>query len=179
MRDLVLDWGGMSVSAGEQDNVERGAVLLLIPDVFFAVTVRNTVRRIGYDPHIFKTPDDLIVAADEHSAVLVVADLAAVTSPGEWSDIGDLASDGLPVLVFGSHKDVDGLRAAKNAGVTRVVSNGQFHREMPDLIQRYALAASCALADEPLDNDAPLGSLPPGMTDRLADDEPTGLIVES
>ncbi|HYI14239.1 MAG TPA: hypothetical protein VEX37_02535 [Thermomicrobiales bacterium] len=153
----------------EQHNDGGGPVLLLIPDVFFAVTVRNTVRRIGYEPHIVKLTDDLVVAAGEHQAVLAIVDLAAVHSTSEWDDIGDLVADGLPVLVFGSHKDVDGLRAAKSAGVTRVVSNGQFHREMAELIQRYALAASCALVQEPADVDEPLGSLPPGMSDNFAD----------
>lgn len=162
----------------EQEQIDSGPILLLIPDVFFAVTVRNTVRKIGFDPHILKTADSLIVAAGEHGAVLAVVDLAAVRSVNDWSDIGDLVDDGLPVLVFGSHKDVDGLRAARNAGVTRVVSNGQFHREMPDLIRRYALAASCVVADEPLDIEAPLGSLPPGMTVRLPVDEPEGAAIE-
>lgn len=162
----------------EQHTDEGGPILLLIPDVFFAVTVRNTVRRIGYDPHILKTADDLVVAAGEHQSVLAVIDLAAVRSAVEWSDINELVSDGLPVLVFGSHKDVDGLKAAKAAGVTRVVSNGQFHREMADLIQRYALAASCALAVEPLDIDAPLGSLPPGMADHVPDSEPAQATIQ-
>jgi hypothetical protein len=153
-----------------------GPVLLLVPDVFFAVTVRNTVRRIGYDPHILKQTDDLIVAAGEHRAVLAVVDLAAVRSESEWADIGDLVADGLPVLVFGSHKDVDGLRAAKAAGVTRVVSNGQFHREMPDLIKRYALAASCAVVEEPPDIDDSIGSLPPGMSEDHFDDRRTASV---
>jgi hypothetical protein len=154
-----------------------GPVLLLIPDVFFAVTVRNTVRRIGYDPHILKRTEDLMVAAGEHQAVLAVVDLAAVGAESEWDDIGDLVNDGLPVLVFGSHKDVDGLRAAKAAGVTRVVSNGQFHREMPDLIQRYALAAACALQEEHADIDEPIGSVPPGMSDEHFEDRRTASAI--
>ena len=157
---------------------DRGVILVLVPDVFFAVTVRNTIRRIGYDPHILKTTDDLVVSAGEHEAVLAIVDLAAVSADGEWGDIGDLVGDGLPVLVFGSHKDVDGLRAARSAGVTRVVSNGQFHREMPELIERYSLAASCALISEPLDDDLPLGSLPPGMGDHLSEPRHVAVAVE-
>jgi hypothetical protein len=166
-------------TAGLDDPRDAGGpVLLLIPDVFFAVTVRNTVRRIGYDPHILKRTDDLIVAAGEHQAVLAVVDLAAVQAGSEWDDIGDLVADGLPVLVFGSHKDVDGLRAAKAAGVTRVVSNGQFHREMPDLIKRYALAAACVLEEDPPEIDEPIGSVPPGMTEERLDDRRTASVVQ-
>ena len=163
----------MDPSIEEQQRDAGGPILLLIPDVFFAVTVRNAVRRISYEPHIVKTTDDLVVAAGEQQAVLAVIDLSAVRSETEWDDISDLAASDLPVLVFGSHKDVDGLRAAKAAGVTRVVSNGQFHREMVDLIRRYALASSCAIAEEPLDIDEPIGSVPPGMSERLLDSDPT------
>jgi hypothetical protein len=162
----------------EQQSDTGGPILLLIPDVFFAVTVRNAVRRIGYEPHIIKTTDDLVVAAGEHQAVLAVIDLAAVRAEDEWDDIAELATNGLPTLVFGSHKDVDGLRSAKGAGVSRVVSNGQFHREMADLIERYALGSSCAIASEPLDIDEPLGSLPPGMGDHLPDLAPEEAILE-
>lgn len=167
----------MDTVIAEQHSDAGGTILLLIPDVFFAVTVRNAVRRIGYEPRIVTTTDALVVSAGEHQAVLAIIDLAAVRSD-EWGDIGDLVRDGLPALVFGAHKDVAGLRAAKAAGVTRVVSNGQFHREMAELIERYALGSSCALGDDPLDIDAPLGSLPPGMRDHLPDVELEQAIIE-
>jgi hypothetical protein len=45
---------------------------------------------------------------------------------------------GVPILAFGPHKDVEGFKAAKRAGVTRVVANGEFSRSLPDLAKRYA-----------------------------------------
>jgi hypothetical protein len=45
---------------------------------------------------------------------------------------------GVPVVAFGSHTDVDGFRAAKAAGVARVVSNGEFSRSLADLVAKYA-----------------------------------------
>jgi hypothetical protein len=173
----ILGWDGMDAVIEQQHSDAGGPILLLVPDVFFAVTVRNAVRRTGYEPHIVKTTDDLVVVAGEHQAVLVVVDLSAVRSDAEWVDISDLVDGGLPVLVFGSHKDVDGLRAAKAAGVTRVVSNGQFHREMTDLIQRYALASSCALGEEPVDIDEPIGSVPPGMAEQVPDARSAGTSI--
>jgi hypothetical protein len=44
----------------------------------------------------------------------------------------------VPVLVFGSHFDVDGRRAAKAAGVARVLTNGDFHKDMVGFVRRYA-----------------------------------------
>ena len=45
--------------------------------------------------------------------------------------------DRTPTLAFGPHVDVEGRRAARAAGVTRIVSNGQFHSDMAGLIERY------------------------------------------
>lgn len=42
-----------------------------------------------------------------------------------------------PTLAFGPHVDIEARRAAKAAGVTRIVSNGQFHSDMFVLIERY------------------------------------------
>ena len=62
---------------------------------------------------------------------------------GEWQDWSAIGG-GIdrvalpPILAFGPHLDVDGLRDAKAAGVTRVVSNGTFHRDAATLIGRYA-----------------------------------------
>jgi hypothetical protein len=42
-----------------------------------------------------------------------------------------------PTLAFGPHTDVVNRRAAKAAGVSRIVSNGQFQMEMAALIDRY------------------------------------------
>ena len=44
----------------------------------------------------------------------------------------------MPIIAFGPHKDVDALREAKRAGLTRVMSNSQFHARTVEMIQRYA-----------------------------------------
>ena len=63
---------------------------------------------------------------------------------------------------------------AKAAGFTRVVSNGQFHREMSQLIERYATGNAQVEGDEVEgdDLDAPdaSGSLPPGIDGFSAHD---------
>ena len=57
----------------------------------------------------------------------------------EWAVIARVTAAGrTPILAFGSHLDVEGRRAAKAAGVTRVLSNGDFHRDMVALVERYA-----------------------------------------
>jgi hypothetical protein len=148
-------------------SVERGGVAILTKDLLFAVSIRNTVRSLGFDPRIIKSTDALSDALMVDTPALVVADLGAIGATGDWEVVSEAVAQGAPVLVFGPHKDVDGLRAAKAAGVTRVVSNGQFHREMAALIERYASCDATDPRSEPdsadEDEDEELSSMPPGI----------------
>ena len=58
----------------------------------------------------------------------------------DWDGIAQAISSGNqpPIIAFGPHLDVDGLRAAKKAGVTRVFSNGDFSKDTAAIITRYA-----------------------------------------
>jgi DNA-binding NtrC family response regulator len=149
-------------SASDKD---RGNIIALVPDVFFSVTVRNTIRRIGHHAHMVKTAADLSDAVVTEDVALVVVDLAAMRDESDWDEVTSLAERDVPVLVFGAHRDVDGLRRAKAAGVTRVVANSQFHREMPVLIERYVRASNAEADIEDIEEDASaIGSTPPGMS---------------
>jgi hypothetical protein len=57
-----------------------------------------------------------------------------------WDAVGEILAtqpDAPPSLGFGPHTDTASRRAAKAAGLTRIVSNGQFHTDMAQLIERY------------------------------------------
>ncbi len=119
---------------------DLGEIVVLNRDLFFGVRIGNTLRGLGY--RVSFTPDSPAFVAritdTEPPPVLGVIDMSA---GADWQSIQSLtarADVSTPLLVFGSHMDVDGLRAAKAAGVTRVVSNGDFHRGMVDLVRRYA-----------------------------------------
>lgn len=123
---------------------DQGEVVVLNRDLFFGVRIGNTLRALGY--RVSFVPDaatlvEKIQRADQ-APVLGVIDMGAGV---DWGQIRGVTSDPgvlTPLLAFGSHMDVEGLRAAKAAGVTRVVSNGDFHRGMVDLVRRYALPPS-------------------------------------
>lgn len=137
---LNKESGAVSSSSSMSSDQARGTVIALIPDVFFSVTVRNTVRRCGFEAGIVTSAKDLVQYQNGDHMALAIVDIAAVRDESGWTDIGILASRGVPVLAFGPHRDVEGLRSAKAAGVTRVVANSQFHREIAELIERYARA---------------------------------------
>lgn len=118
---------------------ERGTVVGLIKDMFFGITVRNTIRRLQYVAQIIKTSAELESAIAVYEPDLVIVDLNSI-DPDEpaWEILKQASASGVQILAFGPHRDVERMRAAKQAGVTRIVANSQFHREMATLIERYA-----------------------------------------
>jgi CheY-like chemotaxis protein len=119
---------------------DRGEIIVLNRDLFFGVKIGNILRGLGY--RVTFVPATELFAerldASGPEAVLGIIDMGAGV---EWSAISHLTGGdgpGTPILAFGSHLDVDGRRAAKAAGVTRILSNGDFHRDMVALVERYA-----------------------------------------
>ncbi len=115
-------------------------IAVLNRDLFFGVRIANTLRAHGYTVEIAPSVERLaaLLSTTNPSPALAVIDMAAVD---DWSALRDLTqapNQSTPFLALGPHKDVAAFRAAKQAGVNRVVSNGDFHREMLLLIARYA-----------------------------------------
>lgn len=123
-------------------------VVVLNRDLFFGVQIGNVLRGLGY--RVTFMSETAAFAAHLRSArpapVLGIIDMSAGVN---WGELGAMIADptvATPVLAFGSHLDVEGRRAAKRAGVTRLVSNGEFHRDMVKLVRRYALAPGATVA---------------------------------
>ncbi|HEV2528661.1 MAG TPA: hypothetical protein VGT61_09450 [Thermomicrobiales bacterium] len=128
-------------------DLSSSPILILNRDLFFGVRLRQALAADGWSPRIVPSPEALIGALDPASpAALVIIDMA--TDP-DWATLVSAIRDqdpDLPVLAFGAHKDVDRFRAAKAGGVTRVISNGDFHRDMTGVVRRYARARGSAEA---------------------------------
>lgn len=132
-------------SAGERgddqpapDAIASGLVAVLSTDLFFSMRIRTALRQLGFSVSIAKDVPALsvLVENDGQKACLCIVDF---NYPVDWAAIDELTYGGVPILAFGPHKDVEGFRAAKAAGVTRVVANGEFSRSLPDLALRYAV----------------------------------------
>lgn len=113
-------------------------VLIFNKDLFFGVTITNTLRALGYTPQTVRSASSLAIALQDHSGTaLVIVDISAVD---DWDalQLSLATAPEIPAIAFGSHTNVEGLRNAKRIGMTRVFSNGEFHRTMGDTITRYA-----------------------------------------
>jgi hypothetical protein len=121
---------------------ESPFVFVLNHDLFFGVTIANTLRALGYNPVIARSTTALASGlATRPDAALVIVDIAAVD---DWDALKTTLADfsQVPAIAFGSHTNVEGLRSAKRVGMERVFSNGEFHRTMGAIITRYALPTS-------------------------------------
>ena len=130
--------------AGAGTPAPLGTILVLNRDLMFGVRIGNTLRSLGYEVRFARDTETFarLLRPARPAPVLGVIDMNAVI---DWALVRALVDDPetiTPLLAFGPHTDVEGRRAAKTAGVDRLVSNGEFHRDMVALVRRYARPAS-------------------------------------
>ena len=113
---------------------DRGKVVVLSGDLFFGMRIRTTLKGMGFAGTLVT---DASAFAEAIGAAGVVLGIVDFNRPVAW-DVVAPAGQSVSVIAFGAHTDVDGFRAAKEAGVTRVISNGSFSEQLPALLERYA-----------------------------------------
>ncbi|MFT4039710.1 MAG: hypothetical protein QM692_16130 [Thermomicrobiales bacterium] len=120
---------------------EAPVAVVLNRDLMFGSRIRSALAGIGMQAVVKGDTGAFIAATRElgDRAVIAIIDMNGVV---DWAAVeAALAEGGLPpVLGFGSHTDVETRRAAKAAGVDRIVSNGQFHAAMTSYVERYRRA---------------------------------------
>ncbi len=145
---------------------QTGLLVVLNRDLFFGVRIGNTLRALGYDVVFVQTTDAFVARLRGPEPVaLGIIDMSAGVA---WDRIRSARDAGLatPLLAFGSHLDVEGRRAAKAAGVTRIVSNGDFHRDMVHLVRRYAAPPEPASQSDPTDTEPTSANRAPQSVER-------------
>lgn len=130
---------GQQMTAGKAFK-SQGTVVILNQDLMLGIAIGNTAKALGFAVERVTQAPELIecLQQDRPDVALAIIDM---NLPVDWSQIGEWIGSGIalpPILGFGPHVDIDGRRAAKQAGLTRIVSNGEFHQDMAGLIQRYA-----------------------------------------
>lgn len=118
-------------------NRSGGLVVVLSKDLFFGMRIRTVLRQLGYVISIARDVPAFTnqLVSGDRPAVLGLIDF---NQPVAWKDLELAIGTAIPMIAFGSHKDVDGFRAARAAGVARVISNGEFSRLLPALAKKYA-----------------------------------------
>jgi hypothetical protein len=120
------------------ENPERTLALVLNRDLLFGSRIRSALTALGMQGKFVKDSKQFNAELVSNSTKIAIA-VIDMNGPVEW----EMLREGLgareipPTLAFGPHVDIEGRRAAKVAGIDRIVSNGQFNREMMPLIERY------------------------------------------
>ena len=114
-------------------------VVVLSRDLFFGMRIRNALKQMGFATVLTKTEADLEAAITSEPSLPALA-LIDFNNAVHWSEIATTVKNHseLPVLAFGAHTDTDSFKVAKEAGVTRVISNGAFSQQLPELIEKHA-----------------------------------------
>jgi hypothetical protein len=113
--------------------------IVLNRDLLFGSRIRTALRSLGIEPVFAHDTSQFVAALDEagERAAIGIIDMNGAV---DWPLLAErLAGRSAwpPTLGFGPHTDAASRRAAKAAGLTRVVSNGKFHAEVAALIERY------------------------------------------
>lgn len=114
------------------------AILALEKDLFFSVKIRDTLQHHGWMVTTARTlsafEQHLLAEGDEKPAMVIIN----ISTKGvDWEKAIRLArAQGLPVLAFGSHMDLEARTKALAAGAQKVVANSKFTRDMVTLVQR-------------------------------------------
>jgi hypothetical protein len=107
---------------------EPPPILALVRDLMFASKITATARSTGVPVRIVRDPATL---PPEPSPLLIVdlnqdGTLAAAVA---WKQ-----STGGPVIGFVSHVDAATIKAARAAGIDRVMPRSEFDRRLPELL---------------------------------------------
>ena len=119
--------------------LDRGDIVVLNRDMMFGIQIANVLRASGFRVVPTSTTRSFVdrLLDSTSPAVLGIVNMVALV---DWELIGAMMAGDAPppVLAFGPHVNAPLWRSARGAGVTRVVSNGDFHRDMLSLVERYA-----------------------------------------
>ncbi len=119
---------------------EPTLAVVLNRDLLFGSRIRSALASLGLEGHFVSTAEQFVGALSEDPGFVAIGiiDMNGAISWDVIREAGTRGAAGLaPTLAFGPHVDIEGRRAAKAAGVTRIVSNGQFHSDTVGLIERY------------------------------------------
>jgi hypothetical protein len=114
--------------------------IVLNRDLLFGSRIKSALASVGLQAQFVGNAGEFVDALLENGASAAIG-IIDMNGPVAWDVIretlGRVDVALTPTLAFGPHVDVESRRAAKAAGVTRIVSNGQFHSDMVELIERY------------------------------------------
>lgn len=130
----------------------RPCLVTIVPNLLFATRIEDAARAAG--AAVF-TPIDhaAFLTALRDGARLVIVDSSAENVPWmEWVRAAkdDPSTEAVPILAFGSHKDVDLRNRALGAGVDRYMARSNFSEGLTEIVAAAVRETTADPCSEPL-----------------------------
>lgn len=101
----------------------------------FGTRIEDAAKHLGLPIEFLPPRADPRTALERLSPALVVV---ALDAPGWGEVVAAAKTAGAHVLAFGSHKDMETLRAAKAAGCDEVVARSRMASEVASLLDKHS-----------------------------------------
>ena len=131
----------MTTHTSQTDKIvktDQKTILVAVTDIFFYTKVRDALLPNGYNLERARSQDDIALKASTAHPVAVILNMNDETL-NAFQALETLRTDpqfqGLPILAFANHEEVDTWNRAKSMGVTKIVSRNEFSLRTKDLVE--------------------------------------------
>ena len=122
----------------KNDKTDQKTILVAVTDIFFYTKVRDALLPGGYTLERARSQDDIALKALTAHPVAVILNMNDETL-NAFQALETLRTDpqfqGLPILAFANHEEVETWNRAKSMGVTKIVSRNEFSLRTKDLVE--------------------------------------------
>lgn len=122
----------------KNDKTDQKTILVAVTDIFFYTKVRDALLPNGYNLERARSQDDIALKASTAHPVAVILNMNDETL-NAFQALETLRTDpqfqGLPILAFANHEEVETWNRAKSMGVTKIVSRNEFSLRTKDLVE--------------------------------------------
>lgn len=109
-------------------------ILMYVPDLMFGTRIEEGARHLGYTLESYHPAEEPGACIGRLGPRLLIV---ALDAPAWESLVGQTQRAGVPILAFGSHRNVKAMQAAKEAGCTEVLARSRIAAELPNLLDKY------------------------------------------
>lgn len=114
-------------------------VVCLVTDLFFSARFVDVISAVGAQPAMAERPETFVEAVDRYFPVLALVDL---NTSGDWATAIARCKQRphtrhVPIYAFGSHVEVETLKAARQAGADHAWARSRMMEELPTVVARY------------------------------------------
>jgi PleD family two-component response regulator len=153
--DLVYLVETMTTHSSQTDKIDKTdqkTVLVAVTDIFFYTKVRDALLPHGYRLERARSQDDIALKTSTiHPAAVILNMNDDKLNAFQALEIlrADPELQGLPILAFANHEEVDTWNRAKSMGVTKIVSRNEFSARTRDLVEQITTTRDQPAADSP------------------------------